>query len=1018
VEVAPAEAVTTPEADVLVDAVRNLIDRTGWSMKVGEPWAHVAPTGVTLPDQGWKLHVSATEESAADVLGAVVPVLMAEGATFKFAAGVRYVRVLNSAGADRASSGKFLTVYPTDDDQARRIAAAAHTATGGLAGPVILSDRPYRPGSLVHYRYGGFTGRYAIDGDGLVVHLLRTPDGDLVADERRPGYAAPAWAADPFQPPPAPGGGAGAPADAAMSRQAKSHGHSATPVAPGGGAGAPADAAMSRQAKSHVHSILLNDRYLVTAALAHANKGGTYLATDHHTGQTVVVKEGRPHVATTAGGDARYAIRHEARMLEMAGHLGHTPRLVDVFDQGGHTFLVEEHIDAGGLRDLVDPAYEPPGAGLPASTVRALALALADIVADFHAAGVVLRDFTPNNLLVTDEGGVVLIDLELAHPAGEAPAAAAGTPGYAAPGQLTGRPSGFPDDYWSLGATIAYLATGADPFLPADVSHSWTDPGRLAAWLDDHVASGTLQPAVAGVVAAAMDPDPSRRPTPAGLARALTGASAAPTRPVRPTDADPPDLATVAAGVAHWLCTRLGTGPAGHLWPTGPNGSPLDPVNVQSGASGVGLFLARAAEVMDDDHALRKPLAATAAWVSQQVADGPPRPPGLYFGLSGVAWFLTDAAAVLGRDDLLRRANELALSLPVPGVRGVPDMTGVRGVPDMTGVRGVPDMTGVRGVPDMTGENPDLSHGTAGVGLGQLHQWLRTGDDRFLARAVLGAEHLVRTVERTDDGPIWRVPASARSRLAGTASYGYAHGTAGIATFLLFVAAATDEEEFATLATDALDGLLVLAQEGADGTAWWPAGPDDPACWPHWCNGSSGVGTALVRAHAWTGQRRYLNTAIAAARAGLAERWRSSPVQCHGLAGDAELLLDLAACTGEEGYRSLARQAAASLWLRRRNEGGSPGVRGVPENTGVRGVPENTGVRGVPENTGVRGVPESFWVFPDDTGGAVSAAFGTGMAGVGSFFLRLAAGGPRPFTLDELLPLARSSKSRRSRTSA
>ena len=920
-EVAPATAGTAPETDVLVDAVQKLMDGTGWTFKVAEPWAHVAPAGATRPDQGWKLHVSATEQSAAEVLAAVVPVLVAEGAAFKFAAGLRYVRVLNSGGADRASSGKFLTVYPTGDDQARRVAAAAHAATAGLAGPVILSDRPYRPGSLVHYRYGGFTGRYAIDGDGMVAHQLRTPDGELVPDERRPGYSAPAWAVDPFQPTAEPG--AGTPADAAMSRQAKSHEPSA---------------------------VLLNDRYVVTAALAHANKGGTYLATDRQGGETVVVKEGRPHVATTAGGDARHAIRHEARMLELVGDLGRTPRLVEVFEQGGHAFLVEEHIDAGGLRDLVDPAYEPPGAGLPVSTVRALALALAETVAAFHAAGVVLRDFTPNNILVTDEGRIVLVDLELAHPAGEGPATPAGTPGYAAPGQLTGMPCGFPDDYWSLGATIAYLGTGADPYLPADVSHTWTDPDRLAAWLDDHVAAGTLEPAVAGVVAAAMDPDPGRRLAPDGLVRALT-TGPAPTAGRTPRADGPPDPSAVAAGVAHWLCTRLGTGTAGHLWPAGPTGAPLDPVNVQSGASGVGLFLARAATVMDDDHALRKALADTTAWVSHHVAEGPPRPPGLYFGLSGVAWFLTEAGIVLDRDDLLRRANELSLSLPV------------------------------------LSEVPDLSHGTAGIGLGQLHQWLRTGDDRFLARAVLGAEHLVRTVERTENGLIWRVPDSARSRLAGTSSYGYAHGTAGVATFLLWAAAASAEEEFATVATEALDGLLMLARDGADGTAWWPAGPDDPTCWSHWCNGSSGVGTALVRGHARTGRRPYLNAAVAAARAGLTERWRSSPVQCHGLAGDAELLLDLAACTGDDGYRAQARQAAASLWLRRRHDG--PGARGVPETTAV--------------------------AFPDDTGGAISAAFGTGMAGVGSFFLRLAAGGPRPLTLDELMPLARTSKFRRPR---
>ncbi|MGH9039871.1 MAG: lanthionine synthetase LanC family protein, partial [Acidimicrobiia bacterium] len=272
------------------------------------------------------------------------------------------------------------------------------------------------------------------------------------------------------------------------------------------------------------------------------------------------------------------------------------------------------------------------------------------------------------------------------------------------------------------------------------------------------------------------------------------------------------------------------------------------------------------------------------------------------------------------------------------------------------------------------------------------------GDDRFLARAVLAAEHLARTAECTDDGPIWRVPVSAPSRLAGTSSYGYAHGTAGIATFLLWAAAASGEDGFATLAIEAMDGLLGLAEEGADGSAWWPAGPDDPACWPHWCNGSSGVGTALVRAHAWSGQRRHLNAAVAAARSGLMDRWRSSSVQCHGLAGDAELLLDLATATGDDGYRSQARQAGAALWLRRRQDG-EPGARGVPES-----------------GAGARGVPD-FFVFPDDTGGPVSAAFGTGMAGVGLFFLRLAAGGPRPFTLDELLPKPRSSRFGRPRSS-
>ena len=40
--------------------------------------------------------------------------------------------------------------------------------------------------------------------------------------------------------------------------------------------------------------------------------------------------------------------------------------------------------------------------------------------------------------------------------------------------------------------------------------------------------------------------------------------------------------------------------------------------------------------------------------------------------------------------------------------------------------------------------NSDITHGTAGIGLGQLRQWMATGDDRFLARAVVAAEQVLR----------------------------------------------------------------------------------------------------------------------------------------------------------------------------------------------------------------------------------------------------------------------------------
>ena len=281
--------------------------------------------------------------------------------------------------------------------------------------------------------------------------------------------------------------------------------------------------------------------------------------------------------------------------------------------------------------------------------------------------------------------------------------------------------------------------------------------------------------------------------------------------------------------------------------------------------------------------------------------------------------------------------------------------------------------------------------------IGEQQTTIRVKDGQ---KIVIGG--LIRDEEISN---IQRVPFL--SRLAGTVSYGYAHGNAGIAAFLFAVAAASGEAEFAAVATEALLTVLPRAVS-IDGAAYWPASPDDAGesseagYWPSWCNGSSGMGTAFLRAHVATGDPTLRLAAEAAAKAGLRERWRSTAGQCHGLAGDAELLLDLAALPAGEPpargtggvpptaaaeaakdspYRRAAIAAADALLLQRRTPAGAPGP-------GARGVPGGT-------------------VFADDSGATVSAGFGTGLAGTGSFLLRLVAGGPRPLMLDQLLAAPR-----------
>src|SRR5688500_17764856 len=118
-------------------------------------WLHVRNTRTHCPEQGWKLHVSAGIGPAEAVLRQVLPVLLAEGVEFKLAISPDALAALNDGSGGLAQVGKFITVYPSDDAQLIRLAVTLDGATRGLRGPRISSDRPLRPGSLVHYRYGG-----------------------------------------------------------------------------------------------------------------------------------------------------------------------------------------------------------------------------------------------------------------------------------------------------------------------------------------------------------------------------------------------------------------------------------------------------------------------------------------------------------------------------------------------------------------------------------------------------------------------------------------------------------------------------------------------------------------------------------------------------------------------------------------------------------------------------------------------------------------------------------------------
>ncbi len=679
-----------------------------------------------------------------------------------------------------------------------------------------------------------------------------------------------------------------------------------------------------------VRTVLIADRFEVRAAITHANRGGVYRALDHQTGLDVIIKQARAHTgAQISGEDARDALRHEAAMLSALDGLA--PRVVTIFDQDGDSFLVEGLVPGQTLRSWIadqidasdsDPAVVPLDAGLDISRK------LIELLSAVHDRGLVCRDFTPNNIMVRPDGELCLIDPELTDREG-ALVSRGHTPGFAPPEQAAAdrfiRCPGPAVDRFSLGTTLFLLATGTEPLLLADRPEPRSPAERYAARL---AAVGSplavhLTEVIVGLTAAA----PESRWS---LERAR--AALAPGRPVggHPIPAPvTPIQRMIDDGIAVLLADLERE--RRRLWPSGPFGRLTDECAVQHGAGGVLGVLTYAAQAGHTE--LADTMAFVARWTIDRLQARERHLPGLYFGSAGAIWATYSCARWLGDGDLAERALAIARQLPV------------------------------------SWPIPDICHGAAGTGMTLLGLWEENQDDDLAKRVADCADGLLLAADVERGRIHWPIPEGIDSSLAGISHYGFAHGIAGIADFLLSAAAAFGREDWLAAAVRAGDTLLAAADRSLPGARWQTSIDGPPTArefYYHWCSGSSGIGTFLLRLGVVTGGADYLAAAADAALAVHRTRWMAGTAACHGLPGGGEFLLDLAAAStgaARERYRAWAADLAAALYAQ-------------------------------------HAIRDDRLVLPDETGNAVTADAQTGLAGAVGFLLRLQQGGPRLWLAD------------------
>jgi serine/threonine protein kinase/outer membrane protein assembly factor BamB len=251
--------------------------------------------------------------------------------------------------------------------------------------------------------------------------------------------------------------------------------------------------------------------YRLLARLGSGGMGHVYFARSPG-GRTTALKVVRPELA----GDPTFRARFR-REVESARRVSgvFTAPVLDADAEGPIPWLAVAYVPGPTLHEAIPAHGTMNEAGL-----RSLGAGLAEALVAVHRVGLIHRDLKPGNVLLAADGPKV-IDFGISRAADgtilTAAGALVGSPGFMSPEQVVADGVlGPASDVFSLAATLVYAATGAGPFDGGPTSAILYRIVRELPRLDG------LPAPLAPIMAACLDKDPSRRPTPQSLVDSLS----------------------------------------------------------------------------------------------------------------------------------------------------------------------------------------------------------------------------------------------------------------------------------------------------------------------------------------------------------------------------------------------------------------------------------------------------------------------------------------------------------------
>jgi serine/threonine protein kinase len=402
--------ILSPEAGTAFEV--NGLERDWIMNKEDSFWTMYHLSNKELIQQGFKIHVSTEYGSAKKTLELVSKLLLQLEIPFKHVKDGFALFNMYSKHGSRISAGKFITIYPTEEEFVELLDLLDEVLRDQPKGPYILTDKRWKD-SNVFYRYGAF--KDIRDAEGR--HCIMDLDGNLVLDKREPKFQLPDFVNLPSK----------------VEEQVE----------------------CSRRKQLNVATPLKS--YIIEKVIRFSNAGGIYVATRKNDGKKCVVKEARANIGLDSQNKtAAQRLQAEYDALSKLQGVAGVVQVVEYFVAWENTYLILEFVEGLSLYTWASANYpfsKRTDTGDYFNKVVHVIENLKEIIERMHGKGIAMCDLQFQNVMIDDELNVNIIDFEIAEGANNVSSQAMATRGFAHPLNTIAKDR----DWYSLNRLLQFL---------------------------------------------------------------------------------------------------------------------------------------------------------------------------------------------------------------------------------------------------------------------------------------------------------------------------------------------------------------------------------------------------------------------------------------------------------------------------------------------------------------------------------------------------------------------------------